>query len=136
VEKYGKTEQAIDDNIIRRMRFARSITNATDILRVRNTYCFSTPTVVTKTHLNVTLYVHRMSCVLLRSLRVVPALLLCPVLFYVSRPIIHGVFFYLVPEHGSFITHTACIRRDITLHAVLSTAIKRTLFMGFKPKHT
>ena len=30
-------------------------------LRICNTYCFSTPTMVTRTHLNVTLYVHWLS---------------------------------------------------------------------------
>jgi hypothetical protein len=37
VEKYGTTTQAIDDNIIRRMRFACWITKAT--YTICNTYC-------------------------------------------------------------------------------------------------
>jgi hypothetical protein len=37
-EKHGKTGQATDYNIIRRMRFACWITKVTDSLRIRNTY--------------------------------------------------------------------------------------------------
>ena len=40
--------------MIRRMPFACSITKATDTIRLRNTYCFSTATVVTRTRLSVT----------------------------------------------------------------------------------
>jgi len=39
------------------MRFARCITKVTDTLRIWNTYCFSTPTTVTRTRHNVMLNV-------------------------------------------------------------------------------
>jgi hypothetical protein len=55
VEKYSRSRQAIDDNIIRRMRIACWIPKATDTLRIHNTYCFFTATVVTWTRLNSTL---------------------------------------------------------------------------------
>jgi hypothetical protein len=51
VDKNGKAGQATDDNIIRRMRIACCITKATDTLRIRNTYCFPTATMVTRTRL-------------------------------------------------------------------------------------
>jgi hypothetical protein len=54
VEKYGRARQATDDNIIRRMRFARWITKAADTLTICNTYCSSTATMVRRTQLNVT----------------------------------------------------------------------------------
>jgi hypothetical protein len=42
-EKYGTAGEATDGNTIRRMRFARWITKATDTHRpICNTYCFST----------------------------------------------------------------------------------------------
>jgi len=44
------------------MRFACWITRATDTLIIPNTYCFSTATVVARTCLIVTLYVHCLSC--------------------------------------------------------------------------
>ena len=50
--------QSTDNNVIRRMRFARWITMA----RICNTYCFSTATVVTRTLLSVMCYVHCLSC--------------------------------------------------------------------------
>jgi hypothetical protein len=58
VEKYGTARQATDDNIIRCVRFACWIIKATDTVIMYNTYCFSTETMVTRTRLNVTLYVH------------------------------------------------------------------------------
>jgi len=61
-EKYGTAGQATDDSIIQRIRFACWITKATDTRsRVRNTYCFSTATLVTRTRLNVTIIVHCLS---------------------------------------------------------------------------
>jgi hypothetical protein len=54
LKKYGTARQATDDSIIRRMRFACWITKATDTLRICNTYCFSTVTMVKRTRLNVT----------------------------------------------------------------------------------
>jgi hypothetical protein len=64
VEKYGTARQTIDDNITRRMRFACWITKAIHTLRICNTYCFSTATMVTRTHLRFTLYVHCLSWLL------------------------------------------------------------------------
>jgi hypothetical protein len=44
------------------MRTATWITKATDTLTIRNTYHFSTATMVTRKRLNVTLNVHCLSC--------------------------------------------------------------------------
>jgi hypothetical protein len=65
VEKYGRARQATEDNIIRRMRFACWITKATNTLRICNTDCFNTVTMVMRTRLNVTLYVHWLSRLIL-----------------------------------------------------------------------
>jgi hypothetical protein len=62
VEKYGTARQATDDNIIRRMRIACWITKATDTLGMCNTYCFCAATIVSPARLNITLYVHCLSC--------------------------------------------------------------------------
>jgi hypothetical protein len=58
-EEYGGAGQATADNTIRRMRFACWITKATDTHthKICNAYCFSTATMVTRTRLNITLYV-------------------------------------------------------------------------------
>jgi hypothetical protein len=65
VEKYGTAGQATDDNIIWRMRIACWLTEATDTLRICNAYCFYMASTVTRTCLNVTLYVrlYYLSCV-------------------------------------------------------------------------
>ena len=55
MEKYGRTRQATDDNVIWCICIVCWITKATDILR--NTYFCSAATVVMQTHLNVT-FVH------------------------------------------------------------------------------
>jgi len=49
MEKCGAARQARDDIITRRMRIACWITKAADIhtIRIRNTYCSSTVTMVT-----------------------------------------------------------------------------------------
>jgi uncharacterized membrane protein len=54
-----QSDRPLDDNIIRRMRFACWVTKVADThtLILCNAYCFSTATVVTRTRLNVTLYV-------------------------------------------------------------------------------
>jgi hypothetical protein len=66
VEKYGRARQATDDNIIWRMRFACFINKATDThahtLRICDTYCFCTTTVVARTRLNIMLYVQCLCC--------------------------------------------------------------------------
>jgi len=36
-------------------------------LRICRTYCFSTSTMVARTHLNITLYIHCLSCLLLKT---------------------------------------------------------------------
>ena len=51
-----------DDNIIRRMRIACCITQATNALRIFNTYYFSMKKLVKRKRINVTLYVYRLSC--------------------------------------------------------------------------
>jgi hypothetical protein len=56
-EKHGRARQATDGNIIWRMRIAYWVTEATDTLRICNTYCFSMSSTVARTCLNVTLYV-------------------------------------------------------------------------------
>jgi hypothetical protein len=50
-----------DDNIIRRMRIACWITNATNALRIFNTYYFSMEKIVKRKRISVTLFVHRLS---------------------------------------------------------------------------
>jgi hypothetical protein len=62
VEKYCTAGQTTYGKIIQRMRIACWITTATDKISICNTYCFSTATMVTRTHFNVTLYVHCLSC--------------------------------------------------------------------------
>jgi hypothetical protein len=47
-----------------RMRFACWIPKATNTLRLPNTHCSSTATMVARTPLNVTLHVHCLSCYL------------------------------------------------------------------------
>jgi hypothetical protein len=84
-KKYGRAGRATDDNIIRPMRIACWMCNATDthseyfillilalILfmsfgllgnsRLSNTYCFSTAKVVTRTRFNITSYLLGLSC--------------------------------------------------------------------------
>ena len=61
LEKCGGAKQATDDNITMCMHFACWITKATDTLRVCNTYCFSTATVVAQICLDVMLYIHCLS---------------------------------------------------------------------------
>jgi hypothetical protein len=68
LEKHGRDKQAKDDKLIRRMRFACWISKAADTHthththRVRNTYCFSMATVVTRSLLDVKLYVYCLPC--------------------------------------------------------------------------
>jgi hypothetical protein len=47
---------------IGRMCVANWLTKATDTRPIYDSYCFSTATMVTRTRLNVTLYVHCLSC--------------------------------------------------------------------------
>ena len=53
VEKYGRSRQAIDGNIIMRMLISCWISEATDTLRICNYYCFPTTRVVTRTRGNI-----------------------------------------------------------------------------------
>ena len=66
MRKCGKNtveqDETTNGNIIRRMRFACSITKAMDTLRVCNTYCFSIATKVELKRFAVTLYAHCLSC--------------------------------------------------------------------------
>jgi len=62
VETYRRAGQTTHDNVIRRMPIACWITKATHTLTICNIYCFSTATMVVRTRLNVTLYVHCLSC--------------------------------------------------------------------------
>jgi len=56
VEKYIRTREAIDDNL-GHAHFTLDTQVYKHTLRIFNTYCFSTGTMVAPTHLNVTLYV-------------------------------------------------------------------------------
>jgi len=61
-KKYCRAGQAIDDNIIGRMRIACRIPKATKhTLRICNAYCYFTATMVARTRLNVKLYVNCLS---------------------------------------------------------------------------
>jgi hypothetical protein len=62
VGKYRRAEQTTSDN----MRYAHCMLDTEDYkhtLRICNTYYCYTPTMVKRTRLNVTLYVHCLSCV-------------------------------------------------------------------------
>jgi len=61
VEKCGRLEQATDDNIIRRMHNACRIPKATNTHSDYVTRTVSA-TMVARTRINFTLYVHRLSC--------------------------------------------------------------------------
>ena len=65
VEKYGNAGQATDDN--RRMRLGLWISQATDTLWICYIYCFSKATMVMQRRLYSTLYVHCLSCLILRQ---------------------------------------------------------------------
>ena len=66
VESYCRGRQGTDGSILRRTRFACWITKArhtdTPTLRICDTYCFSTATMVTRPRLGVMLYVPCLSC--------------------------------------------------------------------------
>ena len=64
--KCGRTRHTKNNNIILRMRFACWIGNR-HTLRLCNTCCFSTATVVSRRRLNVTLYLHRLSYVCIKK---------------------------------------------------------------------
>ena len=54
--RYGRVRHVTDHDVIRRMRFARWLTRATNTLRICNTNCFFILTTVVWTRLSVTLY--------------------------------------------------------------------------------
>jgi hypothetical protein len=56
--------QATGDYIIEHMHIGCWITKATDTLSICNTCSFPTATMVTRMHLSVILYVHRLSCLM------------------------------------------------------------------------
>jgi hypothetical protein len=62
VEIYRRDGQTTDDSIIRRMLIACCILKATSTHSEYVIYCFSTATMVTKTLLTVTSYVHCLYC--------------------------------------------------------------------------
>jgi len=66
MEKYCTARQATDDKIIHRIRFACSITKATN---THSKYVilipFSTAAVVTGTHISIMLFVHCLTCLML-----------------------------------------------------------------------
>ena len=68
MEKYSRAGQATDDNMTHALCVLdnRVYTRArarTQALGIRNTYLFSTSIMAARTHLNVTLYVHCLSCI-------------------------------------------------------------------------
>jgi len=62
IMRNGGAGQATDGDIMWRMCCACWITKATNKLRICNTYCFSTATMVAGTCHNVILYIHCLSC--------------------------------------------------------------------------
>jgi hypothetical protein len=77
VEKYGTARQARDDSIMWRRRrsdlhagWLRQLYRHT--LIIFNTYCFSMARMVTRTRLNVTLYVHCLSCYISNGSCIIP----------------------------------------------------------------
>jgi len=60
-------------NIIRRMRVAGWVTKVKDTLRICNTDCFSTVTIVMRTRLNVALQEHQFSCLHLVTVTTEPS---------------------------------------------------------------
>jgi hypothetical protein len=94
VERYDRARQTTDDSIIRRMRFARWIPEATNTLGICNTYCFSKARMVTRLRLNVTF---------IRTL---------PVLFF---PKINDFLFIYLHSHYYFPRHTVKTDRHFEL---------------------
>ena len=68
VEKQGRAGQATGDNIITPKRFACLITEPTyththtHTLRICNTYCFSTPIMITRNRISITICLLCLSC--------------------------------------------------------------------------
>jgi hypothetical protein len=66
---YGRARQATYDNTIQRMRYECWLSKATDTHSEYDTYWFSKTAEVTRTSLNITLYVRRLSCLYLHISR-------------------------------------------------------------------
>ena len=62
MENYVGAGQATDDNMIRPFRFAYWINKDTNTHSEYVILIFCTATVVMRTHLNITLYLHGLSC--------------------------------------------------------------------------
>ena len=62
MEKYRTARQTTDDNTTRSLPTEYWKPKATKPLRICNTYCLVMATMVPRTRLNVTLYVHCLSC--------------------------------------------------------------------------
>ena len=82
MEKYSSTGLATDDNTAHE-HCMLDTKGYKHTLTIRNTYCFSTTTVVTRTCLNVSLHLHFLSCVYL---------LLIPLYCYIRLDVTHNVF--------------------------------------------
>ena len=67
-EKHSKARDATGDDIIQRMRFACWMRSYKHILRMCITYCFSTVRMVTRTHLNVVLFIYCLCCIIFSKL--------------------------------------------------------------------
>ena len=61
MEKYGTARQTTDDHVAHAHGMLDTLVYR-HTLRICNTYCFSTATIDAGTRLNVTLYVHCLSC--------------------------------------------------------------------------
>jgi hypothetical protein len=75
VEKYCRAGQATDD----KMAHAHSMLDTSgykNTLRIRNTYCFSTATMVMRTHLGVTLYVQHIAYLVVSTERIYCSIIL------------------------------------------------------------
>jgi len=81
-KKHSKARQPTDGSIIWRMRIACWILNATHILRICNTYCFSSTNMFARPRLSVTSHVHYVSCYTL----IVPFVFSPPPLFFFALP--------------------------------------------------
>jgi len=71
VGKCGGVKQTTDDNVIWGRKgpicMPDNCDKNTDTFAILNAYCFSTTTVFTRTRFRMTLYVHFLSCFLLRK---------------------------------------------------------------------
>jgi len=105
VKKCGRAGQATEDNIIECRRVAGWITNVyKDTLRICNTYCFSTATMVMRTCYNVT-FVHCLSSYMLPIPRNFPSVIrtsVTPFPHIVRMTVGHCSLSFLVRRRTSF----------------------------------